>query len=143
MPVRSSKAEWQGALKGGKGTFELGSGAYKGSYSFGSRFENAPASNPEELIAAAHASCFAMALSHGLDQDGHTPRSVRATSKVHLEKSGDGFSIPQIELVCEADVPGIDEAAFQKAAEAAKNGCPVSKVLAGATISLTAKLVKA
>ncbi len=142
MPVRSSKAEWKGALKGGQGTFELGSGAYKGAYSFGSRFEDAPASNPEELIAAAHASCFAMALSHGLDQDGHTPRSVKATAKVHLEKAGDGFAIPRIDLECEADVPGISEADFRKAADAAKSGCPVSKVLAGAQISLNARLVK-
>jgi osmotically inducible protein OsmC len=142
MPTRNAEAVWEGDLKSGKGTMKLGSGAYQGQYSFASRFEQGTGTNPEELIAAAHAGCFSMALSHGLAQAGHPPRRVHTTAKVHLEKTDAGFAIPRIELVTEADVPGIDEAAFRKQAEAAKQGCPVSKLLKGAEITLNAKLLR-
>jgi lipoyl-dependent peroxiredoxin len=141
--IRNSKAEWQGSLKEGKGTVELGSGAFKGSYSFPSRFEDGTGTNPEELIAAAHAGCYSMALSAGLGKAGYTPNSVKTQANVTLEKVGEGFEITTIELVTEADIPNIDEAAFLEQAEAAKKGCPVSKVLAGAKISLKAKLLQA
>src|SRR2546423_4150939 len=137
MPVRTSDAVWEGDLKSGKGTIKLGSGAYQGQYSFTSRFESGTGTNPEELIAAAHAGCFAMALSHALAQAGFTPKRVHTTAKVHLEKVPDGFAIPRIELVTDADVPNISPQAFQEHAEKAKAGCPVSKVLAGAQIALT------
>jgi osmotically inducible protein OsmC len=141
--IRNSKAEWQGSLKEGKGTVELGSGAFKGSYSFPSRFEDGTGTNPEELIAAAHAGCYSMALSAGLGKAGFTPNSVKTQANVTLEKVGEGFEITTIELVVEADIPNIDEAKFLEEAEGAKKGCPVSKVLAGAKISLKAKLLQA
>jgi osmotically inducible protein OsmC len=120
---------------------KLGSGAYEGQYSFASRFENGTGTNPEELIAAAHAGCFTMAFSNGLSQAGHVPTKVETTAKVHLEKTEAGFGIPQIDLVTEAVVPGLDDAKFQELAETAKKNCPVSKLLAAAKITLAAKLV--
>jgi osmotically inducible protein OsmC len=141
MPTRNAEAVWEGDLKGGKGTMKLGSGAYTGAYSFQSRFESGTGTNPEELIAAAHAGCFSMALSHALAQAGHPPKRVHTTAKVHLEKTGDGFGIPKIDLVCEAEVPGLDAAKFREQAEQAKKNCPVSKLLATAEITLDAKLV--
>ncbi|MDB5308682.1 MAG: peroxiredoxin [Gemmataceae bacterium] len=140
MPVRTSEAAWEGDLKSGKGTVKLGSGAYSGQYSFSSRFENGTGTNPEELIAAAHAGCFSMALSHALAGAGFPPKRVHTVAKVHLEKSGDGFAIPRIELETDADVPNISPEVFQEYAEKAKAGCPVSKVLTGAQITLSAKL---
>ena len=140
MAIRSAEAAWKGDLKQGEGNIRFGQGAYDGAYSFASRFENGKGTNPEELIAAAHAGCFSMALAHGLSQAGHQPKEVRTTAKVHLEKGEGGFSIPRIELQSVAEVPGIDEATFQKQAEEAKKNCPVSNVLAGAQISLDAKL---
>jgi osmotically inducible protein OsmC len=119
---------------------KMESGAYEGKYSFGSRFEEDPGTNPEELIAAAHAGCFSMALSGALGRAGHTPDQVSTTAKVHLEKVDQGFKITRIHLTTEAKVPGIEEAAFQEQAEGAKQNCPVSKVLAGAEITLDAKL---
>ncbi len=140
MPTRQSEAVWEGDLKGGKGTVKIGAGSSL-PYSFQSRFESGTGSNPEELIAAAHAGCFSMAFSHGLSQAGFTPRRVHTVAKVHLEKTADGFSIPRIDLVTEADVPNIDEAKFRELAETAKKNCPVSKLLAAAEITLNAKLV--
>ena len=140
MPVRSSDATWEGNLKEGKGSFQLGKGVFKGSYSFPSRFEDGSGTNPEELVAAAHASCYSMAFSNGLDKAGHTATSVHTVAKVHLEKGEGGFAIPKIELVCEAVVPGIDDAKFQQLAKDAKEGCPISKLLATAEITLDAKL---
>ena len=142
MPVRSSKAEWQGNLKEGKGNVELGSGAFKGSYSFPSRFEDGTGTNPEELVAAAHAGCYSMALSAGLSKSGFNPTSVKTEAKVHLEKVGEGFEITTIELVTEADIPGIEESVFMEHAESAKKGCPISKALAGPKITLNAKLLQ-
>ena len=141
MPARTAQAEWKGGLQDGTGTVKLGSGAFEGKYSFKTRFENEPGTNPEELIAAAHAGCFSMALSAQLGRAGFTPTRIHTTAKVHLEKSADGFSIPRIDLETEAEVPNIDAATFQENAEAAKKGCPVSKVLAGAEITLSAKLL--
>ena len=141
MPVRSSSARWQGPLKNGQGTMKLGSGAYEGPYSFPSRFESGQGTNPEELIAAAHAGCFSMAFSLFLGNAGYTPTRIDTTANVHLEPSGGGFAITRIELETEAEVPGIDPNAFQEQAKAAKENCPVSKALAGTQISLTAKLV--
>ncbi len=141
MPTRNSEAVWEGDLKGGKGSIKLGSGAYQGAYSFTSRFEDGGGTNPEELIAAAHAGCFSMALAHALSEVGFPPRRIHTTAKVHLTKAGDGFAIPKVELVTEADVPSIHPDGFQQHAEKAKQSCPVSKLLAAAEITLDAKLV--
>src|SRR4051812_31291686 len=141
MPTRNAEAVWEGDLKGGKGTMTMGSGAYEGAYSFQSRFESGAGTNPEELIAAAHAGCFSMALSHALAQGGHPPKRVHTTAKVHLQQSAGGFSIPRIDLVTEAEVPGLDAAKFKAQAEEAKKNCPVSKLLAAAEITLDARLV--
>lgn len=141
MTVRTSQAQWKGSLKEGQGTMKLGSGAYEGNYSFPSRFESGKGTNPEELIAAAHAGCFSMALSLFLGNAGYTPKRIDTTAKVHLEQVGGGFDITRIELDTEAEVPGISESQFREQAEAAKTNCPVSKALAGPRISLNAKLV--
>jgi osmotically inducible protein OsmC len=119
---------------------KTGSGNLDGTYSFGSRFEEAPGTNPEELVAAAHAGCFSMALSNQLAKAGHEPKSVRTTARVHLVKGVDGFSITKIELICRAQVPGIDEATFSAKADAAKTGCPISKALSAVEITLDAQL---
>ena len=141
MPVRTAEAEWKGNLNRGSGRMKLGSGAFEGSYSFPSRFEDGPGTNPEELIGAAHAGCFSMALSHMLAESGHIPDVVHTTAKVHIDKVEDGFKITTIELQTEGKVPGIDEKTFQEKAKAAKEGCPVSQALAGVDIRLQAKLV--
>ena len=141
MPVRSSNAAWEGGLKGGKGTVALGSGAYQGSYSFGSRFEDGSGTNPEELIAAAHAGCFSMALAAGLERAGHGPRKVATTARVHLDKQDAGFAITGIDLDTEAEVPGLSNEEFQQHARQAKEGCPVSKALAAVDIQLEARLL--
>ena len=140
MPSRKAEAEWKGNLKDGKGTVKSESGALNGSYTFVSRFESGGASNPEELIAAAHASCFSMALSNGLAKAGHDPKSVHTEATVHLEKVGEGFEITRIDLVCHAEVPGISNEDFQQQASGAKENCPVSKLLRTAQISLDATL---
>jgi len=141
MPVRKANAVWEGNLKEGHGTVALGSGAYTGSYSFGSRFEEAKGTNPEELIGAAHAGCFSMALAAGLGRAGHSPQRVATSAKVHLEKVGEGFKITRIELDNESQVPGLDAGEFQEHAKKAKEGCPVSQALAGVEILLNARLV--
>ena len=141
MPIRSAEAEWFGKVQDGHGHMKLGSGAFDGPYSFQSRFADGSGTNPEELIGAAHAGCFSMALSAQLTQAGHPPTRVHTKASVHLEKKPEGFAIPRIDLDTEAEVPGIDDAAFQGYADAAKKGCPVSKVLAGAEITLKAKLL--
>ena len=140
MPVLSASAVWKGDLKGGGGTMKLESGAYEGKYSFGSRFEQDPGTNPEELIAAAHAGCFSMALSAALGRAGFSPASVSTTAKATLEITDDGPTITKIELTTEAVVPEIDDATFQEHAAGAKVGCPVSKALAGTEIVLNATL---
>jgi osmotically inducible protein OsmC len=140
MVTRTSEAEWRGPLADGDGSVKLGSGAFEGRYSFNSRFQDGPGTNPEELLGAAHAACFSMALSLVLGDAGFTPRRITTSAAVEIERSGDGFSIPRIRLTTNVDVPGIDLRAFTAHAEAAKRGCPVSKALAGVEISLDAQL---
>jgi osmotically inducible protein OsmC len=142
MPVRKANAVWNGSLKEGSGEVNTQSGAVKVKYSFGTRFEEAPGTNPEELIAAAHAGCFSMALSAGLGKSGHKPERIATSASVTLEKVGESFGITRILLQTEGKVPGIDEKTFIEHAEKAKAGCPVSKALAGTEIKLEAKLVK-
>jgi lipoyl-dependent peroxiredoxin len=140
MAKRISDAEWRGDLKDGVGTLRLGSGAFEGRYSYNSRFADGAGTNPEELIAAAHAACFSMALSAALSQQGHSPTRIHTTAAVHFGPVTGGFAISRIELETEGQVPGIDAAAFEQVAQAAKVGCPVSKALAAVEISLVAKL---
>lgn len=141
MPVRKAEAVWEGSLREGKGTMALGSGAWEGPYSFGMRFENDPGTNPEELVGAAHAGCFSMAFSADLGRAGYTPDRVHTTANVHFEKTDAGFRVTRIHLVMEASVPGITQDEFQKIAEGAKKGCPISNLLTGAEITLDATLV--
>lgn len=141
MPTRSATAVWTGSIREGEGTMKLGSGAFEGRYSFGSRFEEAAGTNPEELLGAAHAGCFSMALSGFLGRAGHPPERITTRARVHVDKVEGGFSITRIELDCEAGVPGIDDAAFQEQARTAKEQCPVSRALAGTEITLEARLV--
>ena len=143
MPKRKAEARWDGSLQDGNGTMRMASGAYEGPYSFQSRFQEGDGTNPEELIAAAHAGCFSMALSGELGRAGHTAESVETNATVHLDKVGEGFGITRIELDTRARVPGVSEDEFQRAAEAAKEGCPVSKALGGVdSIELRASLVE-
>jgi osmotically inducible protein OsmC len=137
MTTRTSSAEWKGTLKEGAGSMKLASGAYEGPFTFASRFETGKGTNPEELIGAAHAGCYSMFLSALLSNAGFTPTRIVTTATVHLTE---GPTISLIELNCEAEVPGVSEEAFQEKALAAKQGCPVSKVLAATEIKLTAKL---
>ena len=142
--TRKAEANWDGGIIDGKGTVKLGSGAFEGAYSFKSRFsedEEQKATNPEELIAAAHAGCYTMALSGNLGKAGYKPTNIHTTANVKIEKQGDGFVIPNIDLVTEAKVDGIEDEEFQKIAEETKKTCPVSQVLSGADISLKASLV--
>lgn len=142
MPTHKAEAEWKGNLVQGSGRLKVGSGAFDGPYSFKSRFEEGQsATNPEELIGAAHAGCFTMALTAQLSRAGLTPKRIHTVATVKLEKVGDAFAITRIDLETEAEVPGIDEAAFQKQALDAKQNCPVSKALAGTAIHLNAKLL--
>ncbi len=142
MPTRKAEAQWEGNLAEGKGQLKLGSGAFDGPYSFKSRFEEGQsATNPEELIGAAHAGCFTMALTAQLSRAGIAPTRIHTTAQVKLEKVGDAFSITKIDLATEAEIPGIDDPTFQKHALDAKQNCPVSKALAGTEIGLTARLL--
>lgn len=141
--VRESNALWEGTLKEGKGTVAVGK-VFEGRYSFPSRFESGDGTNPEELLAASHAACYAMALSAGLSKKDFTPKSVKTVAKVTLDKVGEGFEITKIELNTEAEVPGLDEKTFQEVAEATKTGCPISKALSAVKdIQLNAKLLAA
>ena len=143
MPKRKANAVWEGSLTEGSGTMRMASGAYEGPYSSQSRFEEGDGTNPEELIAAAHAGCFSMALSAELGRAGHDPQSVETEATVHLDKQEEGFAIKRIELSTSARVPGISEDEFQQVAEGAKKGCPVSQALAAVeSIELDAKLVQ-
>lgn len=139
MTVRLSSAQWVGSLKEGAGTMKLGSGAYEGPYTYASRFESGPGTNPEELIGAAHAGCFSMFLSALLTKAGFVPTRIHTTATVHL---GEGPTITLIELQTEAEVPNIDQAQFLEHAQSAKENCPVSKALAGPQIKLNANLVQ-
>lgn len=130
MPTRTASAQWQGGLKGGNGSFK-GQTGLGGSYSFGSRFQEATGSNPEELLAAAEAACYSMALSGGLEKEGFAPTSVETQAACTVEKVGEGFKITTMKLTVKAVVPGIDDAKFQAIAAATKEGCPVSSALKG------------
>lgn len=141
MATRKAEAEWSGDLKDGHGTMELGSGAFKGSYSFRSRMEDGAGTNPEELLGAAHAGCFSMQLSAMLAAGGHPPKRLHTTASVHFGPVDGGFAITGIDLTTEADVPGLDAATFQEQAETAKKICPVSKALAATPITLNATLL--
>ncbi|MCB0178596.1 MAG: OsmC family protein [Anaerolineae bacterium] len=141
MAIRKAEAVWEGNFRDGAGTVSLGSGAFEGSYSAASRFEDGAGTNPEELIGAAHAGCFSMALSLGLQRAGYDATRIQTVAKVHLDKVDNTFKITTIELETEATVPGIDEATFMEQAQGAKNNCPVSQVLAAAEITLQAKLI--
>ena len=141
MAVRSGSAVWNGGLKDGNGTVRLGSGAFEGRYSFASRFEEGTGTNPEELIGAAHAGCFSMALSKQLADAGATDTSVETTAKVHFDKTDAGMTVTRIDLETVGQVPGMDAAQFTKLAEAAKENCPISRLLSpGAQITLDARL---
>jgi len=142
MITRHAEATWEGDLLKGKGHVKSNSGVVNNPYSFQTRFEGAPGTNPEELLGAAHAACFSMALSHLLASGGHTPTSVTTKADVSLDKVGEGFKIVKILLTTDAVVPGIDEAAFLETAHKAKAGCPISQALAATPIELNAKLVK-
>lgn len=142
MIKRKSSAVWQGDLKDGKGSLELGSGAFSGQYSFASRFEDGKGTNPEELIAAAHAGCFSMALSADLSQAGYTVDEVSTEATVMMDKSEAGFAIARVKLVTQAKVPGISMEEFARFASGAKKNCPVSKALAAVEIELEAHLLK-
>lgn len=141
MPVRNATAEWNGDLQGGKGTMKFGGGAFEGQYSFASRFEEGEGTNPEELIAAAHAGCFSMALAGALAKAGYEPQSVQTEAKVSLTKGDSGFSVTHIQLDTKANVPGIGKDEFMKIAQNAKENCPVSQALKAVDVGLNAELV--
>jgi osmotically inducible protein OsmC len=142
MAVHGASAEWKGTLKEGAGKMRLGTGTFEGPYTYVSRFETGPGTNPEELIGAAHAGCFSMALAAGLGRAGLTPTSIKTNAKVHLGTSDAGPAITRIELDVEGQVPGIDAATFQQHAETAKKTCVVSRALAGVKdVTLNVKLV--
>ncbi|HYW11827.1 MAG TPA: OsmC family peroxiredoxin [Longimicrobium sp.] len=140
MPTRNASATWEGGLQGGKGSFQGESGVISGSYSFGSRFGDTGGTNPEELLAAAEAACFSMALTLGLEKSGTPATSVSTDAACTVEKIGEGFKITTMRLRVRAVVPGLEDSAFQEIAEATKVGCPVSQALAGVSITLEASL---
>ena len=141
MPTSNATAVWEGRLKAGRGHFKAGSASFEGDYSFPTRFEGARGTNPEELIAAAHAACLSMALSAGLEKDGKPATRISTKASCTIEKVGDGFKITKMRLEVRGKVPGLDEAGFAKAAEAAKKGCPVSGALQGnVQLDMDAKL---
>jgi osmotically inducible protein OsmC len=139
MPVRQGQAEWKGTIREGQGTLQFANQNMP--YTWKARFEEGPETNPEELLGAAHAGCFSMALSGRLTRAGFTPTRIYTTANVHLEKVGEAFQITSIVLENESEVPGIDVAQFNEQAEAAKANCPVSLALSGVKISLKAKLL--
>lgn len=142
MQTRQSTAVWKGSLADGTGTMKIGDGVWEGTYSVPSRFENGEGTNPEELVAAAHAGCFSMAFSGGLTRAGHAPTKISTTAAVTIEKGEAGWSVTKIHLTTEAEVPGISDEDFQSAAQTAKENCPISKALAAVPeITLDATLV--
>ena len=140
MAIRTSEAVWEGTLKEGKGRMKIGNGSYEGPFTFASRFESGAGTNPEELLGAAHAGCFSMALSGGLVKAGYTPRSIQTTAQVSLESVDGKSRITRIHLETEASVPGISNDKFQEIALATKETCPVSVALASVTTTLAARL---
>jgi osmotically inducible protein OsmC len=141
MPIRKASAVWTGTIASGKGLVKVESGAVEGEYSVPSRFEEGAGTNPEELIGAAHAGCFSMALSAALTKAGFKPNTIETSASVHIDKIGEGWKITKIELSTEANVPDIDKNTFDEHAQGAKKGCPVSQALTGTEIVLDAKLV--
>ena len=142
MPTRTANAVWNGSLEEGNGTMRMRSGSYEGPYSFQSRFEEGEGTNPEELIAAAHAGCFSMALSGDLGRAGYEPESVETTATVHLELGDGPPTLARIVLDTRARVPGIEDGEFQELAEGAKQNCPISRALAAVpAIEVNAELV--
>ena len=141
MPTRNASAVWQGNLREGNGTMELGSGAFKGSYSFGTRFGDDPGTNPEELIGAAEAGCFSMALANNLNSAGFAPKRIETKAVVLLERVEGGMAITTITLTTQAEVEGVDDATFQEQVETTKKTCPVSRALTGVNIVVNATLV--
>jgi lipoyl-dependent peroxiredoxin len=142
MPTRTASAEWDGSLQEGHGTMRMASGAYEGAYSFQSRFQEGDGTNPEELIAAAHAGCFSMALSADLGRAGYEPEHVETTAVVHLELEDSGPRIARIELNTRAKVSGVSDDEFQQIAAGTRDNCPVSKALAAVeTIEVNAERV--
>jgi osmotically inducible protein OsmC len=137
---RNSTALWTGDLKSGKGSVKLGSGAFEGPYSFVSRFENGAGTNPEELLGAAHAGCFSMALSAALSKAGHSPTSIATTATVHINKVDSGFAITGIDLVTRGVVPGLSADVFKKMAEDTKTNCIISKALSTVPMKVDAQL---
>jgi lipoyl-dependent peroxiredoxin len=131
MTISTSSATWEGGLKTGKGKFEARSGAFHGAYAFTTRFEGAKGTNPEELLAAAYAACFSMALSAGLEKEGHVPTRITTTASIAMEKVPEGMRITRMKVEVRGVVPGVERAAFAAAAEGAKNGCPVSMLFKG------------
>jgi osmotically inducible protein OsmC len=141
MPTSKASATWEGTIAKGRGSMKP-EHAGDIAFSLATRFEGASGSNPEEVVGAALAGCFSMALSLGLEKAGMTPQSIRTSAVVHLEKVGDGFAVPRIELTTEVRASGGDDATFAAVTEATKKGCPISKLLAAAEITLSAKLVR-
>jgi lipoyl-dependent peroxiredoxin len=141
MPGRTAQAIWSGDLQGGNGQVKLGSGAYEGAYSYKSRFEDGTGTNPEELLGAAHAACFTMALAARLSREGFKVNNVTTTATVNLEKGDSGFKIVRIDLVTKGDVEGIALAKFKEAAEATTTGCIVSQALSAVPMTIDASLV--
>lgn len=141
MPIRSAEASWKGTSKNGQGWLRTETGALQGTYSFGSRFQSEKGTNPEELIAAAHAGCFSMALSLMLTEAGYEPEAIDTRAGVSIEPQDGGFAITRIVLTLKAKVPGIDEATFMSHANNAKEGCPVSQALKAVPVELNAQLV--
>jgi osmotically inducible protein OsmC len=140
MPIRQSEGIWEGTLKNGQGKMRIGTGGFEVDYSFPSRFENGIGTNPEELLGAAHAGCYSMALSQLIAKAGYTPKNIHTRAKVHLDQSVKGLAISRMELDTTADIPDMDEQAFMDLAEKAKTNCPVSRALTGVDISLEARL---
>ena len=142
MAERKANAEWNGTLKEGAGKIALGSGLFEGAFSFGTRMGEDPGTNPEELLGASLAGCYAMALNATLEKEGKPAKSVRTEAKVHLGKDDAGFKITRIDLTVDAEVDDIDDATFQATAETVSKACPISKALASVPIELTATLVR-
>ena len=142
MPIHKAEAAWHGTFADGEGKMRLGSGAFEGAYSYRSRMEEGPGTNPEELLGAAHAGCFSMSLARRLSADGYPPERIHTEARVRFGRAGEGYAISRIDLRTEAKVPDVVEELFLKKAEAAKRDCAVSKALTGVEIGLEAKLVE-
>ena len=142
MPLRRAEADWQGTFRDGAGKMKLGSGAFESAFSYRTRMEEDPGTNPEELLGAAHAGCFSMSLARRLSAAGYSPEHIHTEARVRFGRAGEGYAISRIDLRTEAEVPGVDQELFLEKAEAAKRDCAISKALAGVEIGLEARLVE-